>query len=220
MGRSREVGTSAPYTAAMRIGVLSDTHIPEAGADLPPAAYDALVGCELILHCGDLHSLVVLDRLERIAPVLAARGNGDTLEPVPPRPGVPDDPRVAVTHVLELAGFRVGLTHDLEVAEGRTEEFAERLVREVFGGPVDIALCGHTHVPIAWGLACGLAILNPGSPTLPYGYNHLAGTIAYLDLSPGAFRFTVLDLPTGRVDVELTGPGMVAFYKGPRPRWP
>jgi putative phosphoesterase len=203
----------------VRVGVLSDTHVPEAGDDLPAQAYEALQGCDLILHCGDLHSLVVLDRLERLAPVLAARGNGDTLYPVPPRPGVPEDPRVAETHVLQLAGFRVGLTHDLEVAEGRSEEFALELTRRVFGEPVDIALCGHTHVPMVWGLANGLVILNPGSPTMPYGYTRIVGTVGFLDLQPAAFQFTVVDLTSGRVDVSLAGPGTVSYQRGPRPKW-
>jgi putative phosphoesterase len=204
----------------VRIGVLSDTHIPEAGDDLPAAAYAALAGSDLILHCGDLHSLVVVDRLERIAPVFAARGNGDTYYPVPPkRPGVPEDPRVQETHVLELEGFRIGLTHDLEDAEGRPEAFAEQLVERVFGERVDLALCGHTHVPLAWGLPGGIAILNPGSPTLPYGYTHVIGTVAQLDLRPGAFTFTVYNLLTGEVDISLAGPGTVARHQGKRPHY-
>lgn len=204
----------------MRIGVLSDTHIPEAGADLPAAAYAALEGSELILHCGDLHCIEVVDRLERIAPVRAARGNGDTLYPVPPkRPGVPEDPRIADALVLELEGFRVGLTHDLEDADGRSEEFAQQLAQRVFGEQVDLALCGHTHVPLAWGMANGLAMLNPGSPTLPYGYTHVIGTVARLDLVPGRFEFSVLNLASGLIEISLTGPGTVALHRGPRPNW-
>ena len=187
--------------------------------DLPTQAYEALQSCDLILHCGDLHCIEVVDQLERLAPVFAARGNGDTYLPMPPRPGVPEDPRVAETRVLQLEGFRIGITHDLEVAEGRTEEFALELTRRVFGEPVDIAVCGHTHVPLAWGLSNGLAILNPGSPTMPYGYTNVVGTVGYLDLRQGAFDFTVIDLATGRVDVRLTGPGTVAFQKGARPKW-
>jgi len=59
-------------------------------------------------------------------------------------------------------------------------------------------------VPLAWGLANGLAILNPGSPTMPYGYTRIVGTVGYLDLQPAAFQFTVIDLTSGRVDVRLT----------------
>jgi putative phosphoesterase len=203
----------------LRIGVISDTHIPEAGAELPHRVYQAFAGCAMILHCGDIHHIDVIDWLERIAPTFAARGNGDTYHRVGVRPGVPEDPRVAEARVFNLAGFKIGLTHDLESVEGRPEDFAEKHVLRRFGESVDIALCGHTHVPMAWGLTSGLAILNPGSPTLPYGYTHIVGTVGILDLEPGSFEFTVLDLPTGRVDVAMRGPASTEFMKGQRPHW-
>ena len=61
----------------MRIGLISDTHIPTAGRDLWPQVYDALRGVDLIMHAGDLHDPIVLDWLEALAPVLAVSGNGD-----------------------------------------------------------------------------------------------------------------------------------------------
>ena len=61
----------------MRIGLISDTHIPEAGPDMPAQVYEAFRGVDLILHAGDMHIIDVLDWLEGIAPVLGARGNGD-----------------------------------------------------------------------------------------------------------------------------------------------
>src|SRR5262249_51432561 len=111
-----------------RIGLLADTHIPECGPDLPDAAYRALEGCDQILHCGDLHTLDVVDRLERLAPTVACRGNGDTLTPRVRRPGVPEDPRVVDVFVADVEGFRIGLTHDLAHAEGRSDGDVERLL--------------------------------------------------------------------------------------------
>ena len=61
----------------MRIGLISDTHIPTAGSDLWPQVYDALRGVDLIMHAGDLHDTIVLDWLEELAPVRAVSGNGD-----------------------------------------------------------------------------------------------------------------------------------------------
>ena len=52
----------------MRIGILSDTHVPEAPR-LFPEILEALAGVDLILHAGDLVVARVLDELERIAPV-------------------------------------------------------------------------------------------------------------------------------------------------------
>jgi len=56
----------------MTIGVISDTH-----GLLRPQAMEALRGCELILHAGDVGSQAVLDALQGIAPVVAVRGNVD-----------------------------------------------------------------------------------------------------------------------------------------------
>jgi len=54
------------------IGVISDTHDL-----LRPEALDALRGSDRIIHAGDICRPEVLDRLARIAPVCAVRGNND-----------------------------------------------------------------------------------------------------------------------------------------------
>jgi putative phosphoesterase len=54
------------------VGVISDTH-----GLLRPSALDALRGCELIVHAGDVGKLEVLEGLRAIAPVMAVRGNVD-----------------------------------------------------------------------------------------------------------------------------------------------
>ena len=61
----------------MKIGLISDTHIPEAIPELWPHVFDQFRDVECILHAGDIYDLSVLDRLESIAPVYAARGNGE-----------------------------------------------------------------------------------------------------------------------------------------------
>src|SRR3990172_8040368 len=118
----------------MRIGLISDTHIPEAGRDLWPQVYDAFLGInpagpkvDLILHAGDLHVTDVLDWLEERAgvPVLACRGNGD--DGIGGRPIVPDaDPRLKPHQVIEAEGFRIGLTHDIPVPYLSLEKVMER----------------------------------------------------------------------------------------------
>ena len=55
---------------ALRIGLISDTHIPEARPTLWPQVYDAFDGVDMIFHAGDIHELFVLDELEKIAPVV------------------------------------------------------------------------------------------------------------------------------------------------------
>ena len=56
----------------MKIGILSDTHDL-----LRPEVLEQLVGCDRILHGGDISSQKILDRLEEIAPVTVVRGNND-----------------------------------------------------------------------------------------------------------------------------------------------
>ena len=198
-----------------RIGVVGDTHIPEAGDDIPKPAYDALAGCDRIFHCGDLHVISVVDRLERVAPTIASRGNGDNPRTHPP--GVGPDPRVADRFVIEVEGLRIGLIHDLEDAEFCDEDEAAAMLSKRFGERVDIAISGHTHVPMVWGLTDGTALVNPGSPTLPYGYRDLIGTIGILEVTGARFDFRVVDLADGTTQLRLTGPSSHPYTKGPRP---
>jgi putative phosphoesterase len=200
-----------------RIGLVADTHIPEAAADLPISAYDALVGCERILHCGDLHTLDVVDRLERVAPTIVSRGNGDSIRPRVRRPGVPEDPRVVDLFVDDIGGVRIGMSHDLSHVELRSDDEAARLLERRFSTRVDIALYGHTHVPLVWGLADGTAVVNPGSPTALYGYRGILGTIGFIDIDDGRFDVTILDLATGEPQLRLAGPGPHPLVRGPRP---
>jgi uncharacterized protein len=95
----------------MRIGLISDTHIPTAAKTLWPQIYDAFRGSspaggrvDLIMHAGDLMVPEVIDWLEEIAPVMAVWGNGDFRgweRTVPP-----DDPRLSEAKVLVVRGQR------------------------------------------------------------------------------------------------------------------
>lgn len=62
---------------ATRIGLVADTHIPEARKTLWPQVYEAFDGVDYIFHGGDVHNLDLLDTFEDIAPVYCARGNGE-----------------------------------------------------------------------------------------------------------------------------------------------
>ena len=61
----------------MRIGLLSDTHLPNERRTLWDEVRTAFQGVDLILHAGDIVHPMVLDWLQEIAPVLAAQGNND-----------------------------------------------------------------------------------------------------------------------------------------------
>src|SRR5579864_1781705 len=54
------------------VGLISDTH-----GLLRPEALDALQSSDFIVHAGDIGDVAILERLSRIAPVTAVRGNND-----------------------------------------------------------------------------------------------------------------------------------------------
>ena len=180
----------------MRIGLVSDTHIPTAGRDLWPQVYDALRGVDLIMHAGDLHDPVVLDWLERLAPVLAVSGNGDYggwQRTVPP-----SDPRLRESRVLTLDGpngdpLRIGLVHDLPLPESPPQKTLEGLMRHFFDGPVGVIVRGSTHAAEITTVK-GVLIVNPGSPTFPNQLSLRLGTVGYLDIAAGLVRPSILQL--------------------------
>lgn len=176
----------------MKIGLISDTHLPALGIEPPPEVALAFAGVDLILHAGDIYSSDCLDWLERIAPVIAVE--------VAPAPVV-GDPRVVdgpLGRVVELEGHTIGLVHDMmvrgidEVLPGMlgarfpTGDSLVDAVAQFFGRPVDAVVSGHTHHAMAE-THQGILFVNPGSPTLPKQVRRL-GTVALMELGPGAER--------------------------------
>ncbi len=133
----------------MRIGVLSDTHVPTATPALPAKVFEVFAGVDLIVHAGDIVQLSVLDELSAIAPVEAVSGNMDDVEA---------QTRLPRKKILTLGRFRAGLTH------GKYKIDVQRqMIRQEFDD-VDLIIYGHSHTPF-WGREGGVFFLNPGSPT-------------------------------------------------------
>jgi putative phosphoesterase len=183
----------------MKIGLISDTHSAGSGRDLPDVVLRALGDVELILHCGDLECLGVLDYLETIAPVLAIRGYEDPMEP--------GDRLAPSTRVVSVEGISIGMVHDIQwptpristTPDGTGLVFPPGRSRDIFekkfGQPVDVVIFGDTHEE----LIChydGTLIINPGSPTYP-GRQHprgSLGTLAILEINQGAVAVRLVDL--------------------------
>jgi putative phosphoesterase len=177
----------------MRIGVIGDTHYPEAGP-LWDEAYDALRDVDLILHTGDLHVLDVLDWLEERCgvPVLAVRGNGD--DGSGGRPVCPEDPRLKPVQTVTAEGVRIGVVHDATLPEWPPHRTLESIMDHHFGGRVDVFVHGDTHVPEVE-IMRGVLLVNPGSPTFPRNLTRRPGTLAYIEVSNGAPRAWIHHLP-------------------------
>src|SRR6201988_2332954 len=117
----------------MRIGLISDTHIPEACEHLPAPVFEAFRGIDLVMHAGDVYVNRVLDELSAIAPVIAALGNGDEgLDGHRHRLDV-EDKRVREAHLIEIAGVRIGLVHAIPTPDETSDEVFARAMDTQFG---------------------------------------------------------------------------------------
>jgi putative phosphoesterase len=137
--------------SGVRIGVVADTHVGEFLDELPSGVDAALAGCDLILHAGDLSGAGVIERLGRIAPVVAVRGDHDR----------PDAPRLPRAAVIRAGGAMIGLTHGARpapvdasvviagIARGRAAGYRAGLDRHLVRllGPLDLIVHGHWHEP-------------------------------------------------------------------------
>jgi putative phosphoesterase len=183
----------------MRVGLLSDTHIPEAAETLPSEIMEAFQGVDLILHAGDIFMPSVLDDLERIAPVLAARGDDDYID-------ASRDGRVKDEHVLWLKGQKLWLVHERphylsterRLAHEKpyyikTEWWQEKVALEPneYETP-DIVVFGHIHRPVTqW--VDGTLYVCPGSPTFP-NYFCALGTVGILGINSSGADVRILQL--------------------------
>ena len=182
----------------MRIGLISDTHIPEARHALWSQAFVAFEGVDLILHGGDMHDLSVIDELEKVAPIHVARGDGD--DGGGGRPVQPDDPRVKEVWTLDLGGLAVGLTHALPIPEMPPSMTVARALDRLFPERrPDVVVYGDSHVE-AIGVFDGVLCVNPGSPTYPHNYDTELGTIGFLEIESGHPRVSIWRLTEGGIE--------------------
>lgn len=151
----------------MRVGIISDTH-----GLLRPEAEQALDGVNAIVHAGDVGRLEVLEKLKRIAPVFAVRGNVDTDEWAKDLP---------LTTVVALGWVTFYVLHDLQELD---------LKPEVAG--FDFVVSGHSH-RAEQSERHGVRYVNPGSAG-PKRFR-LPVTLASVDLGKRPWRVEIVALP-------------------------
>ena len=177
------VRTALSGASTLRIGLISDTHIPEARAELWPQVFDVFAGVDAILHGGDIHELFVLDQLSELAPLWSARGNGE--DGSGGRSVAAVDERLRYSWRLDLGGVHVGLTHDVPWPELPPNLTVERWKQRRFGTQdIDVLVFGDSHVEGIHQVGPTLCV-NPGSPTYPHNLNTQLGTLGFLHVTPG-----------------------------------
>lgn len=135
---------TAVQGAALRIGLISDTH-----GQLRADVHRAFEGVSLILHAGDVGGDEILDELALIAPVKAVYGNCDD----------PWDPRLTERLDLVLGGLRVHVSHGHELGRSGAEKVAAAY-------DADVCVYGHTHRPLIERVE-GRLVVNPGAAGPP-----------------------------------------------------
>lgn len=137
---------------AVRVGLISDTHVPSRAKAIPIGVFKVFENVDYIIHAGDIVELNVIERLRCLAPVVAVHGNMDNFQLCGSLP---------VVNSIEIMGWKIGVTHDLW-AFNDVNKAPESVVCSVF----DAIVFGHTHMPsIKW--VDSILYINPGSPTNP-----------------------------------------------------
>jgi putative phosphoesterase len=121
----------------LRVGLVADTH-----GLLRPQARAFLIGCDYIVHGGDIGKREILEELAAMAPLIAVRGNNDT---------EPWAARLRETELIRVGNVFAYVIHNL----------AELDIDPGAAG-VRIVVSGHSHKPLVEERG-GILYVNPGS---------------------------------------------------------
>jgi uncharacterized protein len=121
----------------LRVGVISDTH-----GLFRPEARAFLIGCDYIIHGGDVGRAQILEELALMAPLISVRGNNDTERWAA---------RLRETELIRVGNIFVYVIHNL----------AELDIDPAAAG-VRVVISGHSHKPQIEERD-GILYVNPGS---------------------------------------------------------
>ena len=136
----------------IKIGVISDTHIPDRADDIPKQIIEEFKKVDMILHAGDIAELSVLQKLKSLCKdVHAVWGNMD-----------PEEVKktLAAKEIIKIGNYKIGLTH----GEGPADRILELLTSRFKDDKVNIIVFGHSHRSFNESRG-GMLFFNPGSPT-------------------------------------------------------
>lgn len=169
---------------SIRIGVLSDTHVPDRVGELHPDILSSFkeLNVDLIIHAGDICIPAVLQTLETIAPVVAVQGNRDwwQIKQLPSHKIINiKEVKILITH---------GHGHLLTYLWDKVPYWLlgyqfERFVKKFskWEPDFDIVIFGHSHRAENRWIGSRL-YFNPGSAYEPM-QNHQGPTIGLLEIN-------------------------------------
>ena len=194
--------------ATLRIGVLSDTHLPSRIAEvseLGGLTEQVFANVDLIMHAGDVNLPAVLDWCERFAPVVCSRGGHDHFE----------DDRCRPVQLLQHEGWRLGMVHDIEAIPSRISTPLQ-LATEIYGDPeLDIMIAGDSHFErLIYRGDEAVLLLDPGSPTFPHHQRTRLGSVALIELARDYVRAEIVPLGETLGSPNPTTAARVVFERG------
>jgi hypothetical protein len=183
------------------IGVISDTQINTKITDLPKEVEEIFegvdphyqtfgVGVNLIIHAGDVEKIEFLQKLEKIAPVFAVKGNMDFGEV---------QKNLPAGLLIKIYNWKIGIVHSpMSFWVGShfnqvQEIVAEKLARKE---NFDILVFGHTHHPYLKEVKSKgkkILLFNPGSATLPFIFSDKI-SVGILKISKDSFEGKIIPL--------------------------
>jgi len=136
----------------MKIGVISDTHIPDKSKHVPQMILDVFKQVDIVVHAGDMVGLEVIAELEAVcAKVFAVAGNMDSQ-------AVKN--KYLVKELFDVKGFKIGIMHGW----GAPLNLIDVLKTAFKEDNPDIIIFGHSHKPTNELIGTTL-FFNPGSAT-------------------------------------------------------
>jgi len=136
----------------MKIGVISDTHIPDRCEHIPFKALEAFKNVDMVIHAGDLASLKAIEELKAVCPkIVVVAGNMDGADIVKKFP---------TKQILNISGFKIGVSHG-----AGAPQYLVDLLKDTFKNDnCDIIVFGHSHIAMNEKIGKTL-FFNPGSAT-------------------------------------------------------
>ncbi|RLB06334.1 MAG: metallophosphoesterase [Deltaproteobacteria bacterium] len=164
----------------MKIGVISDTHLPSVTKQFKDLVNDRFADCQMVVHAGDFTSPEVYYYLNEMTSgnLIAVCGNMDPLEL---RNFLPEK------RIFEVMGVKIGLIHGW----GAPYDLEERIKGVFHADRVQCIIYGHSHNG-ANHKRGEILFFNPGSPTDRYYAK--VNSIGYLSIQGGEIKGEIVPI--------------------------